>query len=672
MNMASAPALDEQTIVTIRRSLAAAGSGRMEEACRIAGDALEAGGDAAALNALLGSLYLGRGDADTALPHLRQAHALRPSDAMVGLNLASVLATKSDYVEASKVLPDRISTGDAALRLERLRGYIAQGAGDYAAAVAAYQRVVAMASTDWESWNNLGNALRCAGDFDGAIEALQRAVAIVPDAAPVRLNLANGLIESGKAVEAEAELKAMARDFPDDWRCLRELHLLLRAQAREEEALQAIEEAQRRNPEDLDLLLAVASQRLLLLDNSGAEAAYQEVVSRDPRNPQGNLGLAVVRELSNRIDDLAALVDEARARDVDADVLNFIRAFSHRRAKEFEQGLAAMAEVSTDLESARHAQLVGQLHDGVGNYDEAWHAFSRMNAIQREDPSLPVQRAAGYRQAIRRNMDATTPGWAEAWTDVKIDDGRPSPAFLVGFPRSGTTLLDTILMGHPQIEVLEEEPTFKRAGELLSDYANLPTAPRELVVAARDAYFEEAEKRTAMREGSLLIDKNPLLGNGLPLIRRIFPDAKIILALRHPCDVVLSCFTTNFKLNDGMSSFLDLDTTAELYDLSFSYFDRVQQLMPMATHHVVYDRLVADQETELKALFGFLGLPWDGTVLDHQKTALERGRIKTASYSQVAEPIYTRSSGRWRNYRSHLEPVFPVLKPWIDKFGYEI
>ena len=670
--MASAPALDEQTIATIRRSLAAAGTGRMEEACRIAREALAAGGDAAALNALLGSLYLGRGDTGAALPHLREANALRPSDAMVALNLASVLAAQGDYAKASEVVPDTLGAGEAALRLERLRGFIAQGLNDYAAAAPAYQRVVAAAPTDWESWNNLGNARRCAGDFEGAVEALRHAAAIVPDAAPVRLNLGNALMENGKGEEAEAELKAMARDFPEDWRCLRDLHLLLRAQAREEEALEAIEEAQRRSPGDLDLLLALASQRLLLLDNSGAEAAYQDVVDRDPRNPQGNLGLAVVRELSNRTHDLAMLVDEARARGVDKDVLNFIRAFSHRRAKEFDKGLAAMAEVSTELESARHAQLLGQLHDGAGNYDEAWRAFSYMNEIQREDPSLPLQRAAGYRQAIKRNMDATTAEWAAAWTEYEIGDERPSPVFLLGFPRSGTTLLDTILMGHPNVEVLEEEPTFRRAGELLSDYANLPTAPRELVAAARNAYFEEAEKHASMREGSLLIDKNPLLGNGLPLIRRIFPDAKIILALRHPCDVALSCFTTNFKLNDGMSSFLELDTTAELYDLSFSYFHRVQQLMPMPTHQVVYERIVADQETELKALFGFLGLPWDRNVLDHQKTALERGRIKTASYSQVAEPIYARSSGRWQNYRTYLEPIFPVLKPWIDKFGYEI
>jgi len=670
--MASAPALDEQTIVTIRRSLAAAGGGRMEEACQIASEALSGGGDAAALNALLGSLYLGRGDADAAFPHLREAHALRPSDAVVALNLASILAARSEYQEAAKVLPVQVGNGDAALRLERLRGYIAQGVDDFAGAAEAYERVVAAAPRDWESWNNLGNARRCAGDFDGAVEALRRATGIVPDAAPVRLNLANALIEGGKGTEAEAELRAMARDFPDDWRCLRELHLLMRAQAREEEALGAIEEAQRRNPEDLDLLLAVASQRLLLLDNLGAEAAYGEVVRRDPRNPGGNLGLAVVCELSNRIEDLADLVGEARGRGVDDEVISFISAFDHRRAKRFEEGLAAMEGVSGELETARQAQLRGQLNDGAGHYDDAWAAFSHMNEIQSEDPAQPELRAAAYRHAISANVEATTQAWADSWAEVEIDDERRSPAFLVGFPRSGTTLLDTILMGHPQVEVLEEEPTFRRAGELLSDYPNLPTAPRDAVRAARDAYFDEAAKHTPLRPDSLLIDKNPLLVNGLPLIRRIFPDAKIILALRHPCDVILSCFITNFKLNDGMSSFLRLDTSAELYDLSFNFFHRVQRLMPMRTHTVMYERVVADRESELKSLFEFLELEWNPAVLDHQKTALERGRIKTASYSQVAEPIYSRSSGRWRNYRSHLAPIFPVLKPWIDKFGYEL
>jgi hypothetical protein len=133
---------------------------------------------------------------------------------------------------------------------------------------------------------------------------------------------------------------------------------------------------------------------------------------------------------------------------------------------------------------------------------------------------------------------------------------------------------------------------------------------------------------------------------------------------------VLSCFKANFRLNEAMSNFLRLDTAAELYDLSFSYYEQIQHLMAFPTHTVVYENVVADRESELRKLFDFLGLDWHDAVLEHQETARKRGRIKTASYSQVVEPIYTRASGRWLKYRKHLEPVLPVLEPWIRKFGY--
>jgi hypothetical protein len=294
-----------------------------------------------------------------------------------------------------------------------------------------------------------------------------------------------------------------------------------------------------------------------------------------------------------------------------------------------------------------------------------------MNALGSEDPSEPEQRGADYRGLIKTQLASLTPDWATSWRDEKIDE-RPSPVFLVGFPRSGTTLLDTILMSHPSTEVLEEEPALVHAIDAFGSFGDIADATAETVKRGRDAYFETVRSITPLEPGKLLIDKNPLSMNNVPMIRRLFPDAKIVLALRHPCDVVLSCFVTNFKANAGMASFLKLETAAELYDLSFSYFERACELLNPPVHRVVYENIVADRDRELRPLFGFLGLPWDERVLDHQSTARSRGHIKTASYAQVVEPIYTRSSGRWRNYRSHLEPILPVLKPWIDKFGYEI
>jgi hypothetical protein len=121
-----------------------------------------------------------------------------------------------------------------------------------------------------------------------------------------------------------------------------------------------------------------------------------------------------------------------------------------------------------------------------------------------------------------------------------------------------------------------------------------------------------------------------------------------------------------------MASFLHLDTAAELYDLSFGLFEKARELLNPAVHVLTYEKLVEDRDAALRPLLEFLGLGWDDAVLDHESTARARGHIKTASYAQVVEPIYKRSAGRWQNYRRHLEPVLPVLEPWVAKFGYNL
>ena len=170
----------------------------------------------------------------------------------------------------------------------------------------------------------------------------------------------------------------------------------------------------------------------------------------------------------------------------------------------------------------------------------------------------------------------------------------------------------------------------------------------------------------------MLIDKSPLFLSKVPLIKRLFPEARFILALRHPCDVLLSCFMSNFRLNRAMSNFLRLEDAAQLYDLSFRHWERANGLFDVAAHPIVYERLIEDVEAEVRPLFDWLGLEWHPQALDHTSTARSRGLITTASYSQVTEPIYKRAAGRWHRYRAHLEPVLPVLAPWAEKFGYTL
>jgi hypothetical protein len=186
----------------------------------------------------------------------------------------------------------------------------------------------------------------------------------------------------------------------------------------------------------------------------------------------------------------------------------------------------------------------------------------------------------------------------------------------------------------------------------------------------RRRYFEIAAEYVPVPDDALLVDKSPMLLNRAATIHRLFPHAKFILALRHPADVLLSCFISNFRLNSAMTSFLRLDTAAELYDLTFRNWENARALLPLDVHTIVYEQMVEDPRGVLQPLAEWMGLPWHDDMLDHTKTAAGRGLISTASYAQVTEPIYRRSVGRWHNYRKHLQPILPVLEPWIAKFGY--
>ena len=669
--MTAVSVLDDQTAAAIREAITAARSGRIPDAISIGEKALANGGDPAALNAMIGTLQCQSGNLDAGIRHLQAAQKARPSDPVVASNLSTALAQQGNYAAALEALPEDVARTDPSMQLLRVRAFLAQQIGDYSAAIPTYESIVAVAPEDWESWNNLGNARRLSGDIEGSVAALERASEINSAAPPIRLNYATALAAVGRVDDAEAQLRRMAEDFPQDSKSLRELHAMLKELGREEPALEAIEAASKRDPGDLELLLALASQRLNLLHTEAAEEAYRKAVEREPGNSLANLGLAVVFELTNRTGDLSNLVNEAQNRGVGEDVLNFIRAFDYRRQKKFDEGLAALEKVPDELETARRCHLLGQLEEGAGHYDEAFAAFTRMNEIQRDDPTRPEERAAAYRTLIGNQQEAISAEWLKSWRKDSSKSDRPSPAFLVGFPRSGTTLLDTMLMGHPNVEVLEEEPTLLKAFKILP-FDALADASAQQIEEARSEYFRVAGERTPLAEGKLLIDKNPLSMNALPTIQRLFPDARIILALRHPCDVVFSCYATNFKLNDGMSNFLRLDTASELYDLSFSYFEKAQGLLGLPVHKVVYENVVGDRESELRSLLDFLGLEWSDDVLDHESTALTRGRIKTASYAQVAQPIYSQAAGRWTNFRKHLEPVLPVLEPWVAKFGYSL
>jgi tetratricopeptide (TPR) repeat protein len=670
--MASAPMLDPTTAEALREAMRAAQTGDLTRARTIAGAALPHSGDPAPLHAFLGMVSARSGDLAAAAEHLGHAHRARAGDATIACNLIAVLIDLGRQEAALDVATLALAFADPSLRVARYRGYLALSLDRLAEAAEAYDFVVHRAPQDFESWNNLGNARSALADFDGSVAALERAVALDPHAAPTRLNLATSLREAGRRADAEAVLRAVAGDFPDDARALSDLHGQLQGDGRHEEARAALEESARRAPDDAALQLKLAIDYGQAMATEKAETAYRRALDIDGTARDPYLGLAIQYEHTNREDAFAPLIARAEANGVDAGTLGFLRALELRRAKRFDEALAAAEQVPDDIEPARTAHLRATLLDRLGRTDEAFVWFEETARRHATDPSEPLRRAAELRDELRDELAAMTPEWIASWSPPAPAHDWPDPVFLVGFPRSGTTLLDTILMGHPDAVVLEEERALNVVDDAVGGLANLATMDTHAIGAAHARYFEEVAKIASLAPGQMLIDKSPLFLSKVPLIKRLFPQARFILALRHPCDVLLSCFMSNFRLNRAMSNFLRIEDAAELYDLSFRHWERANALFAVDHHTIVYERLIQGVEAEVRPLFDWLGLAWHEAALDHTRTAKARGLITTASYAQVVEPIYKRAAGRWHRYRAHLEPVLPVLAPWAAKFGYDL
>lgn len=554
----------------------------------------------------------------------------------------------------------------------RINAFRLQSEGRLVEAAAAYRQLVERDPDDFESWNNLGNVHRAAGDLEAAIAALERAVAVAPAMPMVHLNLAGALVEAGRLQESLAETVVAARLAPDDVACQVELS---RAHARlgdPNAALPPLERAAALLPAHAGIRLELGLLHAAVGNLAQAEAAYREVMRVQPGRSPAWLYLGILLEHSNRADELPALLAEAEANRVPSGDLALVRAFRYRREGDFHAALTEGRSANPAVEPLRRAQLIGEAADRLGDSGAAFAAFEEMNAVAAADLPGAREGAAVYRAEIESLLWLTTPAWYAGWSAVELKAVRPSPIFLVGFPRSGTTLLDTVLMGHSRLHVVEEKPLLQPSIEKLGGMTRLAGLDNAEASALRALYFETLDSLDPPSPGKIVVDKMPLNIARLPLIHRLFPDARIIFSLRDPRDVVLSCFITSFALNYAMANFLDLEDAARLYDLTMRYWERCRQVFPLDVHEVRYETMVEDLEGSVRPLLGFLGLPWEEGLPDHRPAAAARGYIASASYAQVTEPIYGRARGRWTRYRAPMNRVLPLLDRWAKHFGYDV
>jgi len=257
--------------------------------------------------------------------------------------------------------------------------------------------------------------------------------------------------------------------------------------------------------------------------------------------------------------------------------------------------------------------------------------------------------------------------WAQFFPESKRAP-IPPLAFLGGHPRSGTTLLEQILDAHPAVAALDEPNAFLEVLQPAFHSSNRLSSQR-LNVLRRDYIQALRQELDAGAEGKLLVDKNPSPTARLPLWLRVFPELRVLIALRDPRDVVLSCYFQNIPLNTVNVNFLTWERLAKHYADLMDVWLAVRQWEGFSWIETRYEDVVADLEKEGRRVTEFLGLSWD----PEQMRFYEKSRLKqmySPTYQDVTRPVYTRSVARWVAYEKYLAPILPLLDRYCRTFGY--
>jgi tetratricopeptide (TPR) repeat protein len=496
---------------------------------------------------------------------------------------------------------------------------------------------------------------------------------------PMLLNVAATRLEQqGKYEQALPLLERAVAIAPKDVGARNALGLCLQRLERPAEALVHIDELLRQHAE-LSFAHASKGNALIALGSLGrARESHLRALELDPDNFTSSAALASIA--THRGQHEEARVWAERALKVAPGFPDAILslAAADLAAGDMDSAEKRLRQLIMDSRAgpsdrARATGLLADVLDASRRYDEAFEAYETCNQA--------------LRQIYRRHAGSNVLGYTRALTAAmeRIDAGQwrgaagaPEPeaaghVFLMGFPRSGTTLLEVVLDGNPRIVSLEEHEllvdgvlAFMREPV---DLLPLARAESPAVNALRQAYWRRVRDAGADVAGKVFVDKHPLNSMKLPLIAKLFPRAKILFAVRDPRDVILSCYRRRFKMNPSMYELLTLPGAAAFYAAVMAFADTVQRSLRLDWREVRYERLVAGLESEMRGICEFIGLEWAAGMGEFGDRAQTREHA-TPSTAQLSQGLVTSAMAQWRNYERQIRMALPLLEPWMKRFEY--
>lgn len=516
----------------------------------------------------------------------------------------------------------------------------------------------------------LGAALAAERRFPEAVEVFRRLVALKPRSSAAHLHLGRALLATLHAPAAVAAFETAASINPDSVEIRSELGRALLMQGHAARAIPHLQSAleHRGNPEWMQLTCALANA--LTLEGRTGEALRLLAALRDKRPGYLPAVTATIEALeeAGRFDDAARTLDDAVA--------------AHALAPELGLAAARIDERRGNLDSAAHAAESTLANPDLAPHYRALLLFA-LGSI-RERQQRPAEAFAAYTEAKSmtarafdldahaRLADELVARCSRAAMDrlPRASDRSELPVFIVGMPRSGTSLVEQILACHPSVHGAGELPDIQRlvlelpqALATTTPYPALLDPAQPPSTGALDALASRhlARLRALAPDALRVTDKMPQNFVHLGLIAILFPGARVIHCVRDPLDTCLSCYTT--RLGPGHAYSATLDGLAAYYRSYRRLMAHWRSALDLPIHDVTYEQLVAEPEAESRRLVAFLGLPWhDACLRPHQSTRLTR----TASREQVRRPVYTSSVGRWRLFRRELEPLRAALADHLE------
>ncbi|MHB1200358.1 MAG: sulfotransferase, partial [Polaromonas sp.] len=558
------------------------------------------------------------------------------------LTQALALLQQGKLIQAEKLLADLVKAQPRNPTPHYLAGYAALQGGRHAQAAGAMGKAIEFGLRDPAAFYHYGCALAALGRYIEAAAAFEKSLALKPDFLPARTNLANCRFELRDFAQAEQHYRQALASDPRNLAACQNLGQVFYLTQRIGEAIEYFERAAEAAPKVAEFRASLATMQEAENQLDAADASARMALACEPHNVTAAIALA--RVLRRRGQAAQALVALSAA------------------------DLGASMPRSAIAYWAEH----GQILELLGRYREAFDAYAQSKTLLAETRIQPYDGLA-TEQALARERAVLTPQRVTAWA-LEPPPSKPAPLFIVGFPRSGTTLLEQMLGCHPLIVP---------CGELESAIAREASRPDfpDSLISCSD--MDRQARMAAWRADYLAMlhshagpspqvryasDKLPLNLMRIGLIRLLFPEARIIHVLRHPLDAVLSAYFTPFLFGNEWS--LRLADTAHLFAQSWRHAETMRTLPGTHFLRVRYEDLITEPEPVLKEALAFLDLPWDSACLDfHQSRRVAR----TASYAQVTRTLYQTSKKRYRHYLDYVgAQTLALLQPVIAEAGYEV